>query len=156
MASKAKISIAVIAAAIMGATPFIVDLEDEKLSSYQDIVGVWTVCSGETYGVDKGVTLSKDECRALTQSRIGMFMLDIVPLIKVPMNADTLAAHTSFAYNIGVDGYSRSTTLRLTNQGKYAEGCNAMAMWNKAGGKVSNGLINRRSKEIALCHKGLK
>lgn len=156
MASKAKIGIGVIAAAIMSSTPFIVDLEDEKLSSYQDVVGIWTVCSGETFGVDKGVNLSKEECRALTQSRVGMFMLQIVPMIQVPLTADTLAAHTSFAYNIGVEGYKRSSTLRLTNQGNLRGGCNAMGLWNKADGVVVQGLINRRKKEIALCLKGIK
>jgi lysozyme len=154
--NKTKIGIGIIAAAILSATPFIVDLEDEKLSSYQDVVGVWTVCSGETFGVDKGVNLSKEECRTLTQSRIGMFMLEITPLIQVPLTVDTLAAHTSFAYNIGVDGYRRSTTLRLTNQGNLRGGCNAMGLWNKADGRVVQGLINRRSKEIALCLKGIR
>lgn len=156
MASKnfKRIGIATIVAAIIGATPFIVELEAEKLESYQDIAGVWTICSGETFGVDKDIRLSKEECRALTQSRIGMFILQITPFIQADLSADTLAAHTSFAYNIGVEGYKRSTTLRLTNMGDIIGGCKAMALWNKVGGNISKGLVNRRNKEIALCLKG--
>lgn len=82
-------------------------------------------------------------------------MLEIVPEIRYPISAPTLAAHTSFAYNIGLAGYKRSSTLRLTNQGDVAGGCKAMALWNKADGKVSKGLINRRNEEIKLCLSGV-
>lgn len=155
MANKAQIGIAVIVAALTAAVPFIVDREDEKLQSYQDIVGVWTICSGETFGVGPQDKLSKDQCRLLSQSRIGQFMLQIVPEIKTAVTSPTLAAHTSFAYNIGIEGYRRSSTLRLTNQGDIAGGCRAMALWNKAGGQVSQGLVNRRKKEIELCLLGV-
>lgn len=151
-----RLGIATIAGAILVATPFIVQVEDSKLDSYQDIAGVWTVCSGETYGVEQNIKLTKEECAALTQSRIGVFMFDIIPHITQNLSADTLAAHTSFAYNIGIEGYKRSTTLRLTNKGDIVGGCRAMALWNKVDGKVSKGLVNRRNKEIALCVKGIK
>lgn len=154
--NKTRIGITVIAAALASAVPFIIDREDEKLTSYQDIVGVWTICSGETFGVNPTDKLTKDECKLLSQSRIGQFMLEIVPEIHYPISAPTLAAHTSFAYNIGLAGYKRSSTLRLTNQGDVAGGCKAMALWNKANGKISKGLINRRNEEIKLCLSGVK
>lgn len=154
--NKAKIGITIIAAALASAVPFIIDREGESLDSYQDIVGVWTICHGETFGVGDGDKLTKDQCNLLSQSRIGQFMLEIVPEIRYPVSAPTLAAHTSFAYNIGLAGYKRSSTLRLTNQGDVAGGCRAMMLWNKADGKVSKGLINRRNEEIKLCLSGVK
>lgn len=156
MGNKTNISIGVVAAAILSAVPFIADLEGDKLSSYQDTAGVWTVCSGETLGVAKGDTLTQAQCNALTQSRVGQFMLQVTPLLRVPVGADTLAAHTSFAYNIGIVAYRRSSALRFTNAGNIVSGCKAMALWNTVDGKVNTGLVNRRNKEIALCERGIK
>lgn len=156
MANKTRIGITVVAAALAAAVPFIIDREGESLDSYQDIVGVWTICHGETFGVSAGDKLTKEQCDLLSQSRVGQFMLQIVPEIRYPISAPTLAAHTSFAYNIGLEGYKRSSTLRLTNQGDTAGGCRAMALWNKANGVVSKGLINRRNEEIKLCLSGVQ
>lgn len=157
------IGIGTIAVALAAAIPFIIDREGESLEAYRDAVGVWTICHGETYGVTPGTKLKKEDCRALSQSRIGMFMLQIVPLIERDIPPKTLAAHTSFAYNIGVAGYARSTALKETNAGRLATGCRAMGNWYKAGGKDcrirSNGcygLIKRRNDEIALCLAGVE
>lgn len=158
-----RISIATIAAALAISVPFILQHEGESLEAYRDVAGVWTICHGETFGVDKGIILTKEECKALSQSRIGMFMFQIVPLIQTQISANILAAHASFAYNIGIEGYKRSSALRLTNEGKIAEGCKAMANWHIAGGKdcrirANNcyGLIARRNDEIKLCLSGVK
>lgn len=145
------------------AIPFITDREGESLKAYQDVVGVWTICHGETLGVKPGQTATKDECDALTTSRVGQFMLRVRELQTVSLPPAALAAHTSFAYNIGLAGYARSTTLRLTNAGQIEAGCRAMANWYTAGGKDcrvrSNGcygLITRRNDEIALCVSGAR
>lgn len=163
MANKAKIGITVVAAALIAAVPFITDREGESLEAYRDSVGVLTICRGETLGVSAGDKLTKEECEALAQSRIGMFMLQIVPLIETEVSPKTLAAHTSFAYNIGIDGYKRSSTLRLTNAGDLKGGCNAMMKWITAGGKDCSyrfnncyGLYTRRQDEVKLCLAGLK
>lgn len=162
MANKTKISAAVFAAALLASVPFIVDREGESLQSYRDVVGVWTICHGETLGVKPGDRRTLEECRSLTQSRVGQFMAQVAGLLQVPVAAPTLAAHTSFAYNIGINGYARSTTLRETNKGNLAAGCLAMLNWTKAGGrdcyiKKNNcfGIINRRNDEVALCLKGI-
>ena len=74
-----------------------------------------------------------------------------------------LAAHSSFAYNVGLPGYARSKTLALTNQGDDAGGCRAMGNWYAAGGKDCRqrssgcyGLWQRRQAEIDLCLQGVK
>lgn len=162
MVSKTKIGITIVAAALIAAVPFITDREGESLEAYKDSVGVLTICRGETFGVSANDKLTKEECAALAQSRIGMFMLQIVPLIENEVSPKTLAAHTSFAYNIGIDGYRRSTTLRLTNAGDLRGGCQAMMKWLTAGGKDCSvrenncyGLYLRRQDEVKLCLAGL-
>jgi lysozyme len=163
VANKTKIGITVVAAALCAAVPFIIDREGESLEAYRDSVGVLTICHGETFGVGETDKLTKTQCDALSQSRIGMFMLQIVPLIEEDMSPATLAAHTSFAYNIGIDGYRRSTTLRLTNAGDLKGGCQAMMKWVTAGGKDCSvranncyGLFLRRQDEVNLCLSGVK
>lgn len=158
-----RVSIVTVAAALVAAVPFIIEREGESLEAYEDSAGVLTICHGETFGVNDGDVLTKTECDALSQSRIGMFMLQIVPLIEQDMTPTTLAAHTSFAYNIGLEGYKRSSTLRLTNAGDLKGGCLAMMKWITAGGKdcsarVNNcyGLYMRRQDEVKLCLSGVR
>lgn len=164
-ANKGKIiTVSVIASSMLIAAPFIGDHEGDKLDSYEDVVGVWTVCEGVTgKDVRAGEKLTKADCTSLDKSTIGQFMTKVASHITVPVSAETLAAHTSFAYNIGIAGYVRSSTLRLTNAGKIAQGCRAMARWETAGGRDCTvrendcyGLVQRRNDEIKLCLGGVK
>lgn len=154
---------AAIASAMLLAIPFIVDREGESLESYRDVVGVWTICHGETAGVKPGQRATKEECQQLTNSRVGQFMTQVQGMLAVSVAPQTLASHTSFAYNVGLAGYARSMTLRETNKGNIAAGCWAMANWYTAGGKDCRirrngcyGLVTRRKDEINLCLSGLK
>lgn len=146
------------------AVPFICAPGHEGISlkSYADVAGVWTICNGITSGIKPGMTETKEQCRASEQTAIGQFMAQVSALITVPVSAETLAAHTSFAYNIGIAGYKRSSALRLTNAGQVAQGCDSMMVWHTAGGKdcrepSSNceGIVTRRKDEIALCKSGI-
>lgn len=163
MAIKQKISVVVVATALMSAIPFIIQKEGDVPEAYLDTVGVWTICGGETQGVNKGDKLTKEQCKLLTQSRIGQFMMEIVDVLQVSVPANVLAAHTSFAYNIGLNGYKSSKALKLTNAGDLRGGCLAMGNWYTAGGRdcriKSNGcygVVNRRNEEIKLCLSGLQ
>lgn len=153
----------IIASALLVAIPFIGDHEGDKLDSYEDVVGVWTVCKGVTGpSIKPGMKMTKTQCDQLNNSTIGQFMTKVANRIMVTVSPETLAAHTSFAYNIGIAAYSRSMALKFTNIGKIAEGCHAMANWETAGGRDctirSNncyGLVLRRDDEIKLCLGGI-
>lgn len=155
------------AAALLLAVPFIIDKEGESLVAYRDVVGVWTICHGETNGVREGDQATREQCRLLTQSRVGQFMQKVDNLIVPEVKPETLAAHTSFAYNIGLGGYSTSQALKLTNSGYVNQGCHAMMNWNgltikgvrydcnrpENQKKINGcrGLVNRRVDEVKLC-----
>ena len=68
--------------------------------------------------------------------------------------AETDAAFTSLTWNIGIGGVCRSTALRRLNAGNIAGACQAISWWNKAGGRVIRGLVNRRADEYQLCMEG--
>lgn len=167
--NSARISIVVIATALVSVVPFITKHEDDVPIAYLDPVKIWTICRGETYNVKAGDTLTKEQCHLLAESRIGQFMFQVVDQLKVEVPSNTLAAHTSFAYNIGINAYKSSKALRLTNAGDIKGGCEAISFCGKdekgrlggygcgfAGGQQLNGLIKRRKEETQLCLAGLQ
>jgi len=142
------------------AVPFIGGWEGLRLDAYLDIVGVPTVCYGETKGVALGDNYTKRECDAMFSREV----LDYRDRLRPAFTDDTVShrlplardvAYTSLAYNVGVAGTAKSTAVRRLNQSDIAGGCTALGWWNKAGGRVVRGLVNRRTKETELCMRGL-
>ena len=60
-------------------------------------------------------------------------------------------ASVSITFNVGCSKMRTSTMFKHLNNGNYRSACNEFPRWNKAGGVVLNGLVNRREKEKALC-----
>ena len=65
------------------------------------------------------------------------------------------AAYSSLSFNVGWGGVRKSTATRRLNAGDIAGGCEALTWWNKAGGRVVRGLVNRRAEEVDLCMIGV-
>lgn len=142
------------------AVPLVAKWEGLRTKAYQDIVGVWTVCYGETKGVRPGDTYTKEECRKmLTQEvlayRAGWLSYTTQETQEHRLTASREAAYTSLSYNAGVYAIGNSTATRRLNKGNIAGGCDAIGWWNKAGGRVIRGLVNRRKEEVNLCYDGL-
>lgn len=152
--SKGKIAGGAVAAALVIATPLIAKWEGRRNDPYDDVIGVKTVCYGETRVAMR--RYSDAECLAMLKKAVEEFM---GPVLKcTPILADKpkpLAAATSFSYNIGSPAYCRSTAARLFNAGDIKGGCKAMSRWTYAGGRKLPGLVNRRADEVRLCLEGL-
>jgi lysozyme len=56
----------------------------------------------------------------------------------------------SFVYNVGAGNFAKSTLLKKLNNADYQGAANEFLRWNKAGGKVLNGLTRRRDAERSL------
>jgi GH24 family phage-related lysozyme (muramidase) len=156
-ASKRAIGgIAGSAAAIAAAAAFIGAWEGKENTAYQDIVGVWTVCYGETKGVRPGDTYSDAECSEMLEEEIVAYEkgLDRCLTADVPIGAKI--AFVSWTYNVGVGAACRSTLVRKANAGDLVGACNELPRWNRAGGKVIRGLTNRRISEREMCLESLK
>ena len=142
------------AGAVAIATPFVAGWEGKRNDPYRDIVGVWTVCYGETRVNMR--RYSDAECMEMLQRETGDFaekVLQCTPSLQ--SRPYQLAAATSLAYNVGVGAYCRSTADRQFDAGNWRGGCDAILLWNKAGGRVVQGLVNRRKAERELCMVGL-
>lgn len=129
--------------------------EGLRTAAYRDIVGIPTVCYGETKGVRMGDKYTKDQCDAMLLKRLDEFANSVERCVTRPMPDKVLVGFTSLAYNIGEGGFCKSTTARLWNQGDLKGSCKAMEKFNKAGGRVVFGLVKRRSAETELCLKGV-
>ena len=53
-------------------------------------------------------------------------------------------------YNLGKSGFAGSSVVRHFNLGNIQRAADSFLLWNKAGGKVVQGLVNRRNKERSL------
>lgn len=130
----------------------------QYLAAYADIVGVWTICDGDTKNVRPGMVETQAGCRDRLERQLVAHakpVLSCVPDLARPERQNQLVASVSLAYNIGTRGFCRSTAARRFNAGNWRGGCDAFLMWNKAGGRVVRGLVLRRERERALCLKGL-
>ena len=130
----------------------------QYLRAYADIVGVWTICDGDTKGVRPGMVETREGCTERLERQLiahAKPVLACVPGLRHPSRENQLVASVSLAYNIGTAGFCRSTAARRFNAGNWRGGCDAFLMWDKAGGKRVRGLTLRRQRERALCLKGL-
>ncbi|MCU3050307.1 lysozyme [Enterobacter roggenkampii] len=126
-----------------------------KLTAYQDSVGVWTIGYGWTQPVDgkpirAGMTIKQETAERLLKTGLVSYESDVSRLVKVGVTQGQFDALVSFTYNLGSRSLSTSTLLRKLNAGDYAGAADEFLRWNKAGGKVLNGLTRRREAERAL------
>ncbi|MCE1325727.1 lysozyme [Enterobacter asburiae] len=126
-----------------------------KLTAYLDSVGVWTIGYGWTQHVDgkpirAGMTIKQETAERLLKTGLVSYESDVSRLVKVGLTQGQFDALVSFTYNLGARSLSTSTLLRKLNAGDYAGAADEFLRWNKAGGKVLNGLTRRREAERAL------
>ena len=126
-----------------------------KLTAYQDSVGVWTIGYGWTQPVDgkpirAGMTINQETAERLLKTGLVSYESAVSRLVKVGLTQGQFDALVSFTYNLGARSLSTSTLLRKLNAGDYAGAADEFLRWNKAGGKVLNGLTRRREAERAL------
>lgn len=126
-----------------------------KLTAYLDSVGVWTIGYGWTQPVDgkpirAGMTIKLETAERLLKTGLVSYESDVSRLVKVGLTQGQFDALVSFTYNLGARSLSTSTLLRKLNAGDYAGAADEFLRWNKAGGKVLNGLTRRREAERAL------
>lgn len=132
--------------------------EGEVLTTYKDPIGINTVCYGDTDPTlaIPGKTYTKQQClESLERQLIAHAgpVLEILPEVK--KSPKMTAAFVSLTYNIGVGNFKNSSVARRFKSGDYKGSCEAISMWNKAGGKVLPGLVKRRADERQMCLDGL-
>jgi len=144
---------AVAATALLSFTPA---FEGTELSTYRDMGGVLTYCTGATENAAWGKSYTPAQCRAQLDRDLERHAAGIATCIPLARLTDgQKVAFVDVAYNIGVAGFCGSSMARRTNAGDMVGACNALLLWNKVGGKEVRGLTRRRQAERELCLKGL-
>lgn len=140
------------AAALLIAT--VAQWEGKRNDPYRDIVGVWTVCYGETRVQMR--RYSDAECKDMLAEGLVDFAK---PVLKrnpeLAGHPNQIVAAVSLSYNIGQANYNRSTVAKRFSAGNWRGACDAILAWNRAGGRVVKGLVRRRETERAICLRDL-
>ncbi|HBR6834642.1 lysozyme [Klebsiella aerogenes] len=115
----------------------------------------WTIGYGCTLPVDgkpvrPGMTIDQATADRLLKTGLVSYENDVLKIVKVKLTQGQFDALVSFAYNIGSRALSTSTLLKKLNAGDIKGAADEFLRWNKAGGKVLNGLARRREAERAL------
>jgi len=135
----------------------IAEFEGLSLKPYKCQANISTIGYGSTFyenGTKVKLTdapITKQRAEQLLKNTADKFAEKVAVLITKPVTQNQFNALVSFAYNVGVTALANSTLLKLVNNNPNdANIAKEFLKWNKAGGKVVNGLTNRRIKESAL------
>jgi len=121
-----------------------------ELEAYKCAAGVWTIGYGSTKEVKEGDTLTQGEADYLLKYEMDEYEGYVNDMVKVDLNQNQFDALVSWVFNLGPSNLSSSTLLTRINNKDWKDVPNQIKRWNKAGGKVLEGLIRRREAEALL------
>ena len=127
-----------------------------RLIPYKDSAGLWTIGYGHL--IADGRTLPDSAKYKITQKQADLLLkYDVIPrekaverLCTVPLSQNEFDALVSFVFNLGAGCFQRSTIRQKLNRGDRAGAAKVLLRYNRAGGKVIKGLVNRRMAEFKL------
>ena len=121
-----------------------------ELESYQDAVGVWTIGYGHTKDVKEGMTISKEQADNMLLNELDEYCGYVNDAVKVDLEQNQFDALVAWTYNLGPTNLNKSSMLVEINNKNWDEVPHQIKRWNKAGGKVLQGLVRRREAEALL------
>ena len=135
------------------AAPFVMKWEGLKTQTYLDVVGVPTVCYGDTgTHIRMGMQFTAEECRRMLDRRLLQYAIQLDRCVATPLTPYQGAAILELGYNVGVAAVCRSTLVRMIKEGRPAsEWCKQLHRWVNAGGRKWRGLVNRRADSYQMC-----
>lgn len=145
----------------------IIRLEGSFPKLYKDPIGLYTIGVGhlvikndhrlkKVLGTDKiselkKITMTEDQIAELLELDLSVFRRSVekkVESFKERVSENQIDAMTSLAFNVGRGGFGRSTLLKkLKADAAPLSIAKEFLRWNRAGGRVFAGLVNRRCVE---------
>lgn len=100
---------------------------------------------------DKPIT--EHEASIMLDLTLVGFEAGVVRFVDPILSQNQFDALVCFAYNLGLGNLKKSLLLGLINRQKFESASNEFLKWNRAGGKILDGLTKRRQaeKELFLC-----
>lgn len=146
--------------AIAELADFLLQWEGESLVPYRCPAGIPTIGVGATTYPDgrkvtmKDAPITASQSRQMLEEECAKYLSQVEETLAADATRAQLVAMASLAYNIGINGFKKSTVLRAHNEGNFAAASRAFSLWNKArvNGKLQElrGLTARRAAESAL------
>lgn len=136
-------------------------LEGTRLTTYADIGGVLTACTGHTGAdVKAGARYSRAQCADLLASDLVVRDAQLSRCLRRDVPVHMRAALLSWGFNVGMGAACGSTVMRLANAGQFSQACAGLEQWVwvagrdcrlKANASYCGGIVTRRAAERALC-----
>lgn len=111
---------------------------------------VVTIGYGTTKGVKIGDKITHEEAIQRLQDEVTQLSKLVSAAIIVDINQNQFDALVSFAYNVGITAFRKSTLLRKLNAGRFDDVPAELLRWSYANGHFLGGLRERRKAEGAL------
>jgi len=121
-----------------------------ELNAYKCAANVPTIGYGSTHGIKMGMSISKARAEELLLEDIAVYEDAVKECVKVPLHQHQFDALISWTFNLGGSNLNSSTMLKVLNTGAYEDVPVQIKRWNKANGKVLDGLTRRRLAESLL------
>lgn len=149
------------------AVVFIANEEEFRAVAYDDlrphvvlkpgmkVTGTLTIGYGFTGAdISIGDVMTEVEAREVLAQKVEALTVQVSDLLGADATEDDLIAFVSFAFNVGLPTLRESTALKRYKQGDRQGAAEALGWYNKAGGAVLKGLVNRRAREGKLIYSG--
>lgn len=122
--------------------------EGLRLTSFQDVSGVWTIGYGHTKNVHAGTTITEATAEELFQEDVAWVEQVLSRFTGMPQGCyDALA---SLVFNVGPRAVTkRSTVGKAIDSNSYIDAWAGFALWVRTPG-AEHGLARRRAAEMAL------
>ena len=138
---------------------FIGRFEGFRGAMYNDAAGHCTIGFGHlvhhgpingTESAEFKAGITRERALQLLQADAAIAAKCVATNVKVPLNQAQFDALVSFTFNVGTGAFQESTLLKMLNAGNYAAVPGQLERWSRAGGRVLQGLLNRRHAEGKL------
>lgn len=124
--------------------------EGLRLKSYKCPAGVWTIGYGHTKTAKPNMRIDIETARQLLQSDVKRFENYVNRRITSTINQNQFDALVDHSFNIGS---IYGNLYRYVISGKHHLAAEQLKKYNKAGGKVLNGLVRRANARSELYSK---
>ena len=121
-----------------------------RLEAYKCSAGVWTIGYGRTTNVKEGDTCTQEEAEKWLDEELVVYGAYVNDAVLITLEQNEFDALIAWTYNLGSTNLNNSTMLRVLNENQKEDVPHQMRRWNKANGKVLEGLVRRREAEALL------
>jgi lysozyme len=133
--------------------------EGFRSRAYRCSAGVWTIGYGHTSmagapEVTPDLEVSRADAEVILRRDVAKFAEGVAARIARKLTAPQFSALVSFAYNVGLGNFAKSSVLKAVNAGDFDAVPRRLQMWVKAGGRTLPGLVRRRAAEAELFASG--